>query len=407
MGHGFSLPRLLNTADAATIDSLERIEAEILLNIIRLLIHDVSLCHDKESKLNLMPKGPAAVGHLLCCCKTLAQLARGDSYEARELRKARKAMARVFTFDLHILTRDPGRIPDGGWASTPRGLGTVEPFSQLHLESPERLNALRSETDELETLDLSRTNRTRSRCYGECVRRLLYASETIARVDLSVCYMASDDAVEIAKGLEVNRSLRSLNASGNFLSGYGQNGKFVRDEAGLSGFARALAVNTTLTSLNLSENRLGLQGIQALLPGVAATTSLLDLDLSRNNITGEGAEKLAEVLSANVSLTKLDLRLNQIGMLGAIALAPAVASGCHSLCGLDLRFNNISSNNGNDLEGETALRDAIRERHNRDAFVLRLHFEDDQQFFDSQQQQHQQPQASAFMSASPSELVVS
>ena len=45
----------------------------------------------------------------------------------------------------------------------------------------------------------------------DSVRRVLYANQSLALIDLSVCYLTHMDAAEIAKGLKVNRSLQHLN----------------------------------------------------------------------------------------------------------------------------------------------------------------------------------------------------
>ena len=125
---------------------------------------------------------------------------------------------------------------------------------------------------------------------------------------MSVCYLTYKDAGEIAKGLRVNKTLTALNASGNFLAGYGRDGKFVPANEGVASIADSLSVSP-LTSLSLGENRLGLEGVKALVPGLAKSRFLTSLDLSRNGIGVEGAGVLAAGLAANGSLLKLDVRI--------------------------------------------------------------------------------------------------
>ncbi len=87
----------------------------------------------------------------------------------------------------------------------------------------------------------------------------------------------------------------------------------IRDNhVGVEG-ARALAANTTLTTLDISFNNVGDEGARAL----AANTTLTTLDISFNNVGDEGARALA----GNITLTTLDITGNQVGVEGARALA--------------------------------------------------------------------------------------
>lgn len=336
MGHAFSLPRLLSVTDATAIAHLDCMEPDLLLCIVRVLILEE----------------PAAIGRLHCCCRMLAQLASADSV-GEELRKARRLVAREWLFDLRTLA---GQKPD---ALTPL---VTQVSRQLSFR------ALRPEIDEPSHLDLSRWHRpvrpdprhaaphdedwtTR----GTAVKRVLYANQSLVSVDICVCYLTHKDATEIAHGLKVNKSLTTLDVSGNFFGGYGRDGKFIRAPEGMEAIADALLVST-LTSLTLAENRLGPEGMRALVPGLGST-SLTKLDLSRNRIGAEGAIELATGLATSATLLKLDVRLNKLGPEGAKALAPGVAASC-SLRALDVRFNGL----GEGDVGEAALKEATADR---------------------------------------------
>ena len=52
---------------------------------------------------------------------------------------------------------------------------------------------------------------------------------------------------------------------------------------------------------------------------------LKSLSLYNNNIGDAGAAAIANAIAVNASVTKLDLRLNQIGDAGATAIANAIA----------------------------------------------------------------------------------
>lgn len=332
MGQTFSLPGLLGITDAG----LESLEPELLLYVVRMLIRDE----------------PAAIGRLICCCQTLAQLA--STEPAEEMRKARRAVARQRLFDLRLLA---GRQPAA--------------LVPLVTQVSRRLSfgALRPEVDEPQELDLCRWHRTARPdprhaapepgdewvIRGEAIKRVLCANESLTSVDFSVCFLTHMDAAELAQGLKSNKTLTALNASGNFFGGFGRDGKFIRATEGVEAIAAALPV-CALTSLSLAENRLGPEGVRALVPGLARS-SLTSLDLSRNGIGMEGAAELAAGLAVNSSLRKVDVRLNKLGPAGAKALAPGVVASA-SLAALDARFNGV----GEGDEGELALKEAAKGR---------------------------------------------
>jgi len=335
MGQSFSLPRLLGMTETA-VACLELLESELLLRIVRLLIRD----------------RPEAIGALICSCKTVAQLASMSTEEGEELRTARRVVARHCLFELSELS--DGRVS--------------------RIELPDVAVDGRSRVDGPCELVLTRWSRTTRPELGDHVRgtalkRVLFANQTLTLVDLSVCYLTYMDAMELGEGLKVNKTLRTLNVSGNFLGGYGRNGKFIPAPAGIATIAEALLVSK-LVSLNLNENRLGPPGVKALVPGLAGT-SLTSLDLSRNGLGVEGAAELAGGLLANTSLRTLDVRLNKLGPAGAKALAPGIAA-CRSLTALNARFNGIRQND----EGEAALKEAVKDRV---SFDLMLHFVDQQE----------------------------
>lgn len=89
--------------------------------------------------------------------------------------------------------------------------------------------------------------------------------------------------------------------------------------------AKAMALNTTLKSLNLSMNSICDDGASAL----ALNTSLESLGLSGNHIGNEGANNLAK----NKTLNSLDVSSNDIGDEGAMALAVNDTLKTLNVCG--------------------------------------------------------------------------
>jgi Ran GTPase-activating protein (RanGAP) involved in mRNA processing and transport len=85
-----------------------------------------------------------------------------------------------------------------------------------------------------------------------------------------------------------------------------------------------------------------LVSMQILAAALAKNTTLRSLDVSDNNVSGaDGVQKLAKVLAKGKSLTKLDMRGNTLGDTGAQAIAKAF-NHSHSLKSVDLGFNMVS-----------------------------------------------------------------
>ncbi|XP_068756016.1 NLR family CARD domain-containing protein 3-like, partial [Montipora capricornis] len=120
----------------------------------------------------------------------------------------------------------------------------------------------------------------------------------------------------------------------------------------IAAFSQAVAVNTSLTTLDLSYNSIGDEGATSLSQALAVNTSLTTLDLSRNSIGDEGATSLSQALAVNTSLTTLDLSCNSIGAEGATSLSQALAVNT-SLTTLHLSHNSIGD------AGATSLSQAL------------------------------------------------
>ena len=172
-------------------------------------------------------------------------------------------------------------------------------------------------------------------------------------------------AAAISIALTGNSSLITLNLSDNSIGDAGAsslsqalkensclntlnlNGNRIGD-AGASFLSQALTANCSLNTLNLSRNLLGGAGASSLSLALTANSSLTILDLSRNLIDGAGASSLFQALTANSSLTSLDLTYNSIGNDGASSLSQALA-GNSSLTSLDLSYNSISEADASSL----------------------------------------------------------
>ena len=109
---------------------------------------------------------------------------------------------------------------------------------------------------------------------------------------------------------------------------------------GTEALAQAVVPNTVLKKLVLSDNDIGDVGANALAEVLNCKTILEELDLSDNNIGNVGANALAQAIGSNTELKKLALSGNHVGDIGAKALAEAIVSNT-ALKKLYLSDNNI------------------------------------------------------------------
>ena len=187
--------------------------------------------------------------------------------------------------------------------------------------------------------------------------------------EIGIPFMSRTRIAAFSQALAVNTSLTTLNLSDNYI---GAEGAFSLSQAlavstslttlnlsdnsifdeGATSLSQALAVNTSLTTLDLSLNYIGAEGAFSLSQALAVSTSLTTLDLSENSIGDEGATSLSQALAVNTSLTTLNLSDNSIGDEGATSLSQALAVNT-SLTTLDLSHNSI------DDEGPTSLSQAL------------------------------------------------
>jgi Ran GTPase-activating protein (RanGAP) involved in mRNA processing and transport len=132
----------------------------------------------------------------------------------------------------------------------------------------------------------------------------------LTALDISNNILRAKGAKLAAEAMKENGALTSLNIAGNTL----------RAE-GAKQFARALQENGALQHLDLSNNKLSgefgnnMDGVIALsdaMKGTGALSGLTSLDLSSNRLQVEGARLIAEGLMTNGGLSRLDISSNAI-----------------------------------------------------------------------------------------------
>ena len=188
---------------------------------------------------------------------------------------------------------------------------------------------------------------------GPLLRDLLTHNQTLEVLDVLNCGLLNDGVIEVAKGLSSNRSLRHIYLCANGVKASGA--KAVAD-----------AITTSeLTTLYISCNRLGDEGVRYLAEGLKHNTSIERLGLASNRISSKGARALVDALHEHPNLLHLDLGFmrgtdalgesgNVLGDEGAETIAELIASH-PTLRSVDLLHNDISQ------RGLNALRDALRQ----------------------------------------------
>ncbi|KAH7338228.1 hypothetical protein B0J17DRAFT_661550 [Rhizoctonia solani] len=131
----------------------------------------------------------------------------------------------------------------------------------------------------------------------------------------------------IAQVLKRNRTLKTLNLSDNRI-----------EVQGLVQLAEALKYNSTLTSLDLSNNSCSspsLEGIHVLRNALTINTTLHHLSLSSTGLTSQGAIAIAEFIPDFPALQHLDLTSNSLDVAGVLALSVGLKVNYEMRC-LDL-----------------------------------------------------------------------
>ncbi|CAM9754320.1 unnamed protein product, partial [Ectocarpus sp. 12 AP-2014] len=151
------------------------------------------------------------------------------------------------------------------------------------------------------------------------------------------------DAVSLARALEFNDTLATLNFTHNPIG-----------EVGTAALAQVIKFNTTIREVSLANTVLNSQACALLSDALIMNRTLESLNLEKNRIAAQGARFLADALGANETLRSLWLDGNQIEDAGAKAIAAALAEEGGS------RLERLSlANTGVTESGAEALGDAL------------------------------------------------
>lgn len=236
-------------------------------------------------------------------------------------------------------------LPGGGKAlalglnSTRRSTLTRLDVADNHLgkKAAKLFSATLKRNRTLRHLDLSR-NELGTHA-GIAFATSLLVNRTLETLAVAGNGMGPNVAKNLAQSLASNASLRELDLSDNTLGMSSAEGGDSSD-VGLA-MGHGLRGNKTLTSLNLSGNRLPTMEMQRIAEGLGDHTSLSHLNLAGEAVNDPGALELGRLV-AGVSggcLVSLDLRRSALAGTGAVAVTRALYAGARGLTRLDLSDN--------------------------------------------------------------------
>ena len=258
-------------------------------------------------------KGVIALAQALKTNKTLTTLNisynKFDVEGANALAEALKTNRTMMTLEI-----EHNNIGDEGTEALVEALKTNNILMTLNLSDntigDKGANAL---VEVLKTNNILKTLNLGNNTIGDEATKALVDTK-LTKLYLYNNNISSEGAIALAEVLGKNKLLRTLDIGGNYNMGL----------EGIKAFAKALITNTTLTELNLSDNKISDEGGKALAEALKINTTLTTLIILKNFISNEGAKAIAEVLKTNTTLTKIDLGENHIGVEGVDALVNAL-----------------------------------------------------------------------------------
>ena len=150
-------------------------------------------------------------------------------------------------------------------------------------------------------------------------------------VVIADAFLGDDGCIKLATALKQNTMITTLDLRGNG----------IRSDGAIS-LGSMLKVNSALKRLYLEWNCLGIwdEGLKVIGDGLAINTTLETLDLRNNKIGGGAIVQLCGCLRRNASLKNLDLSWNHAGLIGGRALLELLGTN-RTLCEMPVTGNEI------------------------------------------------------------------
>ncbi len=116
---------------------------------------------------------------------------------------------------------------------------------------------------------------------------------------------------------------------------------------------------TTLISIDLSFNKIGLCGVKAIAAGLKVNKTLRSINLKGCNIQSCGMPAIAELLKINTALTSMDLSWNRILSDGILSIAGALKVN-KTLRSINLYANSIYNDSAKLIAGALIINKSLR-----------------------------------------------
>lgn len=155
--------------------------------------------------------------------------------------------------------------------------------------------------------------------------------QSLSELYLRDCGATDEAIIKLMDGLKHAKSLQILDISHNKIG-----------PEGCEAIAEALSINAKLKQLILNECDLGPQGASTVLLGLSANISVEALFFGDNALGNEGAEAVASMLKVYTRVRHLDLQENGIGNKGMEEIAAALKVN-KTLVFLGLQWNELGN----------------------------------------------------------------
>ena len=183
---------------------------------------------------------------------------------------------------------------------------------------------------------------------AEKIAQVLSNNITLEEFDFSNNDITTRGAVVISDSIQNSKSLKCLKLSWNnhFISTYHSRISFSQEcmkdvDARIVG--KILCNNKTVTELDLSQNKISVNGAENISKCIECNKSLKEINMSKNKLSKIGLRKMAIALQRNQTIQKFNVSHNKISDEGVLAISECLKNNI-TLQELNMSHNKISNN---------------------------------------------------------------